>query len=266
MKKRIAEILASFLLVHSISYSAEVNAIDPIEKCFLCNSEPSLTMHWQGQNSKALLLLIPGGEGYIRLRKDQTDHPYHQYQTLKRLTDPTLSSGQFDVVLLDSPAPLSPNQFYPSARGGIEHLIRIESVIQYYKAKTGLPIWLMGHSNGGISLSEYLIHARKNDRVHLISGMVVSGVRNESHFEGPINFPMLFIHHQKDGCSNTTYAASLRQFEKVKAFIKAPIEFHPILGGEAESRDPCRSGFHMYFGAGQEVANLIDEFISKIYK
>lgn len=145
-------------------------------------------------------------------------------------------------------------------------MIRIESAIRFYKEKTGLPVWLMGHSNGGISLTEFLKYARKNNRVELISGMVVSAVRNESYFDGPIGFPMLFIHHDQDGCSNTTYSASYKNYEKVKKFITAPVEFVTIQGGQAESRDPCRSGFHMYFGAAEEVANQLDAFMSKAPK
>lgn len=260
---RIAALIS--LIVFSIAHAAEVIPIEPIEKCFLCSSEPSQTMYWQGQASKAVLMLIPGGEGHVGLKPEQKDHRFHQFQTLKRLTDSSLTSGQFDVVLLDSPGPLSPNQPYPSARGGSDHLIRIESAVRHYKQKTGLPVWLMGHSNGGISLTEFLKYARKNNRLDLISGMVVSAVRNESHFEGPIEFPMLFIHHQQDGCPGTTLSASHRNYEKVKTFIAAPVDFVTIQSGQAEPRDPCRSGFHMYFGAGEEVANQLDAFMSKAY-
>lgn len=106
-------LLALCFMLSSALHAAEVFPIEPIEKCFLCSTEPSLTMYWQGKDAKALLLLIPGGEGHVGLRPQQTDHRSHQFQTLKRLTDPALTSGQFDVVLLDSPAPLSPISAIP---------------------------------------------------------------------------------------------------------------------------------------------------------
>lgn len=253
-------------LVAAFAHAAEVIPVAPIEPCFLCSDSPSLTMYWQGQMSKAVLMLIPGGEGHIGLKPGQTDHRFHQFQTLKRLTDPTLTSGHFDVVLLDSPSPLSPNQAYPSARASSDHMIRIESAMRYYKAKTGLPVWLMGHSNGGISLTEFLKYARKNNRMDLIGGMVVSAVRTESYFEEPIGFPMLFIHHRSDGCSHTSFAASHRNYEKVKAFNTALTEFVTIQGGQIEQRDPCQSGFHMYFDAAEEVARHLDDFMSRADK
>jgi pimeloyl-ACP methyl ester carboxylesterase len=258
--------LALLLVFLNLARAAEVIPIQPLESCFLCSSAPSLTLYWQGKDSKAVLMLIPGGEGYIGLKPGQTDNKFHQFQTLKRLTDPTLTRGHFDVVLLDSPAQLSPNQAYPSERGGFDHMIRIESAVRYYREKTGLPVWLMGHSNGGISLTEFLKYARKNNRTNLIGGYVVSAVRNESYFEEPIAFPMLFMHHQSDGCSHTTLSASFRNYEKVKAFSAAPAAFVTIQSGQTESRDPCRSGFHMYYGAGEEVAQNLDDFMSGVYK
>ena len=145
-------------------------------------------------------------------------------------------------------------------------MIRIESAVRFYKGKTGLPVWLMGHSNGGISLTEFLKYARKNNRMDLIGGMVASAVRNESYFDEPIAFPILFMHHKFDGCSVTTPSASFRNYEKVKTFSTSPVEFVTIQSGSAEPRDPCRSGYHMYFGAGEEVANHLDEFMSSVYK
>jgi hypothetical protein len=252
--------------IFSAAHAAEVIPIEPLEKCFLCSSMPSMSMYWQGKDSKAVLMLIPGGEGYVGLKPEQTDNKYHQFQTLKRLTDSDLTSGRFDVVLLDSPGPLSPNQPYPSARGGADHLIRIESAIRYYKGKTGLPVWLMGHSNGGISLTEFVKYAQKNNKMDLINGLVVSAVRSETYFNAPISIPMLFIHHAQDGCFNTQHSSSFRNFERVKSFNSAAVEFVTLTSGQAESRDPCRSGFHMYFGAGEEVAKHLDDFMSVVYK
>ncbi len=250
------------LCTHLLSHAAEVIPVTPIAKCFLCSSAPSLTMYFKAPQAKAVLLFIPGGEGTIGLKEGQTNHRFHLFQTLQRLTDPTLTSGQWDVVLLDSPAELSPRQYYPAARGESDHLIRIESVVRFYKEKTGLPVWLMGHSNGGISLTFFLKYAQKNNKLDLIGGMIPSGIRNESNFEAPIPFPVLFLHHQSDGCSHTTPSAAQSLHEKVKKVATSPTDFVFVTSGEPEPRDPCRSGHHMYFGAGEEAAKAIDAFMS----
>ena len=46
--------LAVLLLFLVNLVHAEVIPIQPIEKCFLCSSDPSMTMYWQGKNSKAV--------------------------------------------------------------------------------------------------------------------------------------------------------------------------------------------------------------------
>ena len=77
---------------------AEVISIKPLESCFSCSSKPSMTMYWKGKDSKAVVIFIPGGEGYIGLQEGQTDHQYYFFQILKRLTNPLLTSGGFDEI------------------------------------------------------------------------------------------------------------------------------------------------------------------------
>ena len=258
-------VIALILLLITSYVRAEVFPIQPLESCFSCSSKPSMTMYWKGKDSKAVVIFIPGGEGYIGLREGQTDHGYYFFNMLRRLSSPYLSKGNFDVVLLDSPSELSPNQMYPSARGAFDHMIRIESAIRYYKEKTGLPVWLMGHSNGGISITEFFKYAKKNNKTELISGLIASGIRDESYFDAPISFPMLFIHHEKDGCFHTKPTASQKNFQKVKDISKFPTEYIYVTSGSAEPKDPCRSGYHMYFDASEEAAKGIESFLLKIY-
>jgi hypothetical protein len=258
-------LLLWILLFMGACVRAQVIPIEPLEKCFLCSSDPSLTMYWPGQDAKAVIVFIPGGEGYLGLKLGQSEVRGQLLQTLKRLTQPELTRGKLDVVLLDSPGELSPRQPYPSARGATDHMIRIESAVRFYKAKTGLPVWLMGHSNGGISLSEFLKYAQKNGKTELISGFIASGIRDESYFNAPIAFPIFFIHHKADGCYHTRPDASYAHYERVRQITTSLVHFSHVTGGEAQASDPCRSGFHMYNGAGAEVANSIDAFMSKVY-
>jgi len=245
---------------------AEVISIEPIEKGLLVSEQPTLTLYWQGKESKAVLVFIPGGEGRIGLKEGQTDHGSQFHQMLKRLTNPSLTRGRLDVVLFDSPYELSPRQPYPVARGGSDHLTRIESVVRYYRKKTGLPVWLMGHSNGGISLTEFVKVLQKENKANLIAGMIASGVRSETYFNDPLNMPVLFMHHKQDGCPKSSPDASHSNYTRVKEFNKSVTEFDYVTEGRTESRDACHSGYHMYFGASEEAARIIDAFVSKIYQ
>ena len=253
------------LLFISNLVHAQAIPIEPLEKGIFNSSAPTMTMYWQGVRSKALVLFIPGGEGHIGIKPDATDLRSQYSQMLKRLTNPALTSGKYDVVIFDSPYELSPRQPYPYARASSEHLTRIESVINYYKAKTNLPIWVIGHSNGGISLMELAKYLQKNNKTDLIAGMIVSGGRSETRFSPPMTYPILFMHHQNDACTHTLPSATYSTFEDVQKFSQADTAYVYIKTGQGEQNDPCRSGFHMYNGASEEVAQALDAFLSKHY-
>lgn len=255
----VAALLTCFVHAH-----AEVISIASTSTGLLSSSAPTLTFYWQGKDSKAVLLFIPGGPGQIGLKPDTVEPPGERPQMIKRLSDPEATSGRYDVVVIESPFPLSPNSPYPSARGATDHVKRIEAAALYYKHKTGLPVWVMGHSNGGISLTAFIKYLQSENRMDLISGMVALDIRSESRFGPPIDFPVLFIHHQQDGCQYAVGSDVMKIYDKLKAFDKAQTAFVWITGGEAQG-DPCSTGFHGYHNAGPEVAKAIDDFLSKIY-
>jgi pimeloyl-ACP methyl ester carboxylesterase len=256
-------LLIAGLMALSATARSEVIPVEPIEKGFFISSAPSLTFHWPGSNPRALLVFVPGGEGVIGLRPGQTDNRSPFLQMLRRLSDPTLTSGRFDVVLMDSPAPLSPRQPFPVARTSSEHLMRIESVVRFYQARTGLPVWLMGHSNGGISIAEFARYLQKKGTPELVAGFISSSSRSEAEFEPPFAAPMLVIHHRNDGCRFTLYASAEGRHARVKSFDPAPVEFFTVTEGAAQGADPCSSGFHMYAGAAEQVSAAIDDFLMR---
>jgi len=224
---------------------------------------PTETFYWQGQNSKAVLLLIPGGEGHLNLSPTQTDVRPEFYQTLKRLSAGAETDGTFDVVLFSNPAPLLYNPHaYPSSRASNDHLSRIASVIRFYKEKTGKPVWLMGHSNGAVSVTEYLRYEARLGQPRQIAGLIVSGARDVAYFDAtPLNLPILFLHHRKDGCRDSPLASSIGNFQKVEALNRARTSFVIVETGSGESGSPCESGYHMYHDAGPEVAAALRMFM-----
>src|SRR5476649_1762397 len=66
---------------------------------------PTLTMFWEGTGARALLILIPGGEGQLHLKPQQLDVGKQFYQTLKQLSLGPNPKEILDVVLFDSPEP-----------------------------------------------------------------------------------------------------------------------------------------------------------------
>jgi alpha-beta hydrolase superfamily lysophospholipase len=190
---------------------------------------------------------------------------YHFNRMLRTLSEPDLVAGGINVVIFDNPVPIPGNgpRGWPAGRAGTEHLRRIEGVVGHYREKLGVPVWVMGHSNGGISVTELLKHLQGSASSAMIAGLVYSAGRDGASFDGDTTLPVLLLHHEMDACPNTTPQHTLRTFNKLRERGNKVAEFVSIKGGEAEPKDPCVSGFHMYFGSGDEVPKAIDRYVAK---
>jgi hypothetical protein len=251
------------VLMFSVSANAQVIAVEQIEKSLLIRSEPTLTALRESPTARAVLVSIPGGEGRIGLKPGMPFDPAAEGRTsmgklYKRLAETASTSGSFHVVAFDSPVVL-PAVVHLSSRSTRDHLVRMESVVQYYRDRFKLPVWIMGHSNGGYSIAEFLKYLQNKKEEDLLAGLIFSAGRNTSSFGATANLPALFMIAERDGCHATTPAENQRIFEKFKAMNKGPTEFALIRGGEAEG-DPCFSGIHMYHNAHDEVAKVVDDF------
>jgi hypothetical protein len=246
---------------------AEVFSIDFMENGAISSSKPTLTFLWKSEQAKATLIFIPGGEGQLGLSPDKTDLGGFYGKTLKPLSNSNATSGLFNVVVFDSPTSLDPGVFYPFSRATPEHMLRIESVVQFYKDKFRKPIWLMGHSAGAASITEFYKYLQKNNKEKIIDGLIFSAGRSGAMFNSNTNAPLLFLTHERDGCRATTGLNSLRSY--YEDFTKSnaqPVKMVVLTSGESEPGNPCRSGYHMYFNAHEEAYKAIDGFASEIVK
>jgi len=225
------------------------------------NLEPTLTFFWPGAAPKATLIYIPGGEGRISLTPERKNLGGFYGATLKPLSDSNASSGSFNVVIFDSPVPLPVGSNYPVSRTNTEHLARIESVVRYYKSNYGVPVWLMGHSNGAVSLTEFYAMLQRENKTDLIAGAIYSSARNGARFDNKTQLSILFLAHEKDACAKSTNYNARKVFEEQRSTNTQRLSFVLIRGGEGQTQDVCSSGFHMFYGAGQEAHQAIETFV-----
>ena len=258
--------VVSFLALGVQSGFAEVVSVDPIVEGRAFSSDKTKTFLWAAKDAKATLVFIPGGTGRIGLVDDKKDLGSFDGSTLKPLADPRLTQGLVNVVVFDSPSVLSEGKYYPNERATADHMARIESVVLFYKEKLSQPIWLMGHSNGAVSVTEFYKYLQKANREPLVSGMVYSSGRTGSDFNPrTTNLPVLFLAHEMDECLGSPSAASRAVYERLKRVDTAKLEYVLIRGGSSQA-DPCRSGYHMFYGASAEAYKAIDAFISSFYR
>lgn len=260
----------------SISARAELIEIEHPDPGMF-QKKTTMTKYYQGQKSKAVIVFVAGGEGQFNFDPlKKTDVTFHFSNTLKNLTKniPTVGTGRFDLVMFDSPYPMQvmggrayPNSYRPGERASFDHAMRIQSVIEYYKKKTGLPVILMGHSNGAISIAFYYNHRTgdKKDMFNVSPDLVVlSGARYEEKLPKSIKVPVVFIHHVKDKCSGTL-------FEDAKAYYEELIKENPnraklieIESGTDEGIRPCDgNSYHMMYQADDEYVSKLSQTLSK---
>ncbi len=254
------------LLLAGTGVRAEVIAVDAVVGGKPFSSTRTKTFLWESKKAAATLVFIPGGEGRLALSDQQPQLGGFYGATLQPLSDPRSTSGRLNVVVFDSPSLLNSGSLYPASRAEADHLMRIESVVLYYKEKFGKPIWLMGHSNGAASVTEFYKYLQNSGRQGLIAGMIYSGARNGSSFNSATTgLPVLFLHHEHDGCAGALVSESKSVYESLKKVDTAKVEYVLIKGGTAQA-NPCNSGFHMYFGAASEVYSAIDSFMADFYR
>jgi pimeloyl-ACP methyl ester carboxylesterase len=210
----------------------------------------------------AAVVLSEGGGGKVDLRSASQDSGI-----LSRHRDLFATHG-FAVALMNAP----PDQkkfkggMSPKFRRTKKHLRDVDAVVAWMKQKTGLPVWLVGVSNGTVTASYYAIHGNHDlAGVALLSSITEAGSSkvHKSIVEFGLNrvrVPVLVLAHEKDGCKHTPAGGAARI---VKALTDSPnAESKVFSGGRTKGGDPCRPrSYHTFYGIEGEVVAAIADFI-----
>jgi hypothetical protein len=242
--------LSSSVPVAAAGRYLSVDIADPAPK----TPDKTFVYHWDAPGQH-FLLFIPGGEGAA-----QADSvPLHR--GLATLADESKTRGRIAVGIFESPYRMPYGSGFPTARTSQDHLRRIESVVTHFRNSTGKQVWIMGHSMGGVSVSEFQKYLEKNNKQDLIGGVIYSNGFSRSEFGRDIQIPVLFLQHEKDRCSGSQARDNRRVYDAVQRRSKSVVEFKPITSGFNVGNEPCDSGHHMYEGSLDDVAREIDQFI-----
>lgn len=247
-----------FTFYVSLCYGEVISIPNP-NTGFFYTKEDTHTIYFQNENSKAVLIFLPGGEGSFGTspNKPSLDRFFMLTPIARGNTNTKL-----DFVFMDSPYVLSPMNTKSNLgiRETKDHLDRIKSVIKFYSQKTNKPVWLIGHSNGAYSLSSFLNQSSDNQK--LLGGAIFSSGRSETSVSGKFNLPILIIHHKNDPCPYTTYSSAKSLHENFVQNNNNQTELATITSGFS-SGEACFAGssHHMFSGSYDEYNNSIVNFI-----
>jgi len=216
------------------------------------------TAYWANSEAKATLIFLPGGDGSFGLANKPNAQPSWILGFINKTEDKKI----LDLVIIDSRTSLGYRSDL-TPRTTSQHIERVKAVIDYYKQKTQLPIYLIGHSNGAISLASFLNKSSENQKI--ISGAIFSGSRNETQVNAKLNLPLLVLHHKDDPNGWTNPKNAERLFQEIKGKNTSTTDQVWMEGGFDEG-DVHTSGRHMYAGILDKAAVAVKEFIVKNLK
>jgi pimeloyl-ACP methyl ester carboxylesterase len=213
---------------------------------------PTRTLFVGVQNPKALVLLFPGGGGLLHLKDDGSTRNQH---TFIRSLD-QWAQYQIDATLVDTPYDLGDLR-RGDRRNEEDHLKRVGEVVDFYKTKTGLPIWIFGHSMG-TSTATYFVNQLNEDSKKL-SGIVIAGTVRTASINDEVSLPVEAIHHLQDQCGGTPLSASK---DIVTGRPKNYISQLEIVEGGITEGNVCDSfGYHGFNQTEPELVKRAAQFI-----
>jgi pimeloyl-ACP methyl ester carboxylesterase len=206
-------------------------------------------------NAPALVLLFEGGGGQMG----------GSHEGFAAITHGRLRGEGLASALLGAPSDQRGfmGGMHPRFRTSEAHVADIDKVVAQLKARTGLPVWILGVSLGTRSAAWYAAR-----RPEAIDGVVLLSSSTANPKAKPvdafplrrISVPLLAIAHERDACSGTPPAGARRIVAAATASRAAEARF--FSGGRNKGRQPCGlRTYHTFYGIEDEVVAAVAEFI-----
>ena len=222
-------------------------------------SETIPTLHWQRSDSRALLLFVPGGSGSFSLARRQKLSPSWIFEALYQNT-----KFPVDIVFMDRWQPLYSDDFTWEERFAArickDYMDQITRVVKHY-SQLARPLIAMGHSNGTLSLGQWLCDQGTSN----FSALIFSASSICASVPSNMSVPSLVLHHVYDPCEATPPEAADRIAALLMDANRSWTDQRWIHGGQASAKekDTSTTGYHMYFKAYEEVSEQISGFLSE---
>lgn len=206
----------------------------------------------------ASVILFSGGGGEIKIEDGVIERDTNfLFRSRFRF-----AAERFNVAIVDSP---SDYRNLRGARNTYFHALDIKGVIAYLREASNVPVWLIGTSRGTISAANAASRLKEGGADGLVltatvfepsgGGGTITDIDPES-----ITIPTLFVHHKKDRCRVTLYAAVAPHMRNLKNASK--VEQIAFEGGSPPQGSHCgSSSAHGFIGLEDEVVHAIGNWI-----
>jgi hypothetical protein len=203
---------------------------------------------------KAVVLLFPGGNGKVRLWRD---NPPTSRNFLVR-SRMYFSTAGLAAVVVDVPSDRR-RPGLSDFRSGDRHREDVKAVIAWARARWQAPLWLVGTSRGTVTTA-YLGALPGVDGLVFSSSVTLSSNNNPATaLDGKldaIKAPVLLVHHKEDECRVTPPEGVGWIRDRLKS--ARVVETLWFDGGDPPQSNPCRAmSAHGYLGIEKKVVDAI---------
>jgi len=227
--------------------------------------DSNITLTLTAKDSRAVVIYLGGGTGLFGWGESKT---YSTFPVSKAVLD--LHQKNITVVAPDWPYSMKIEKggfdMVCGMRCSDETQERLLNILDYVlKTFPNQPVWIVGHSNGSISVQYFTKFLKKLNRLSDIKGVVISGSRAETRIDLP-ELRVAMLHHKNDNCQYTNHSIAESIFKYNKKWLGDNISIDWVVGGHNggywDSKGLCIGGKHSYEGAEDEVTAKLENIIS----
>jgi hypothetical protein len=223
-------------------------------------------LHLQPANPVANLILLPGGDGILRLRTDGTgEMELLEGGALSRNRQRFAEQG-FAVAVVDAPSDMQLGSVMSVYRQSTEHLADLVAVIGYMRERADVPVWVVGHDSSAASAVFDALNLPPAQPVGIV---LVAGATSGAHSLRnmplrEVRRPVLMISHSSDQCVSLDVLN--RAYDDLES---APAKDHKTLTGGDSPQESCNpvnllsNGYHQFAGLGDQLAEVVADFVRK---
>lgn len=208
----------------------------------------------------AAAILFAGGHGGLAIRPDG-QFGWGRGNFLVR-TRGLFAERGISVAVVDAPSDRQTEPWLGRFRQTKEHAADVKAVVEWLRAETTLPVWLVGTSRGTQSAAWLALASIGADGLVLTSTILVDP-RGRPVSAMPIEaiaVPTLVVHHRDDGCKATPYAQASALAARLTS---SPRKAFLAFDGGTDEGDPCEAaGHHGYAGIEAQVVDAIVAFVA----
>jgi pimeloyl-ACP methyl ester carboxylesterase len=196
---------------------------------------------------KASVILFAGGHGGLKIFPNGS-FGWGDGNFLVRTSQLFADQGLL-VAVIDAPSDRQSSPFLSGFRQTPEHVQDIQATIAWLRAKSKVPVWLVGTSRGTQSVA-YIgtkLHGPDGPDGLVLTSTILADKNSRAVPEmalEDIHVPVLVVHHEEDGCKLCSFAAIPGLMSKLGSLHKAALL---TFKGGNDRGDPCEAMAHHGF-------------------